>query len=399
MEFPFNINHLFSERISVLDEVLVAGRKSVGRPDHQANIATVIDELGKASAKAQQLPASITSASKMQSQKHQLYLLKDGERNGGRGVLVGFLKVGYKKLFLLDQQGVHIEAEPLCVLDFYIAESLQRHGYGLELFDFMLQVNNFVVFEGFFLNRAAAQLRKVPLKKTDGEIKPYSLLEREGKHLSVRQEQRALPWPFAPPHSPQLLVSSQFSHPQSTASSPSKAATRSDPASALGSSREQSPQSPLIERCRARRTNQRCLVAKCVLYSRHMDSRDVGPMEGHLPGVRPVGDKSHTDTHSLSSTHTLQSRSQALLPLSASKDGIRSLTFLSSKDTHLDTKSKHSCSKGVTQPLAGNMFVNQRVMERKSQTSQQGWSWTVGENCCTAQSVKQKQEYRGTRPW
>ncbi|XP_029022773.1 alpha-tubulin N-acetyltransferase 1 isoform X9 [Betta splendens] len=395
MEFPFNINHLFSERISVLDEVLVAGRKSVGRPDHQANIATVIDELGKASAKAQQLPASITSASKMQSQKHQLYLLKDGERNGGRGVLVGFLKVGYKKLFLLDQQGVHIEAEPLCVLDFYIAESLQRHGYGLELFDFMLQVNNFVVFEGFFLNRAAAQLRKVPLKKTDGEIKPYSLLERE----AVRQEQRALPWPFAPPHSPQLLVSSQFSHPQSTASSPSKAATRSDPASALGSSREQSPQSPLIERCRARRTNQRCLVAKCVLYSRHMDSRDVGPMEGHLPGVRPVGDKSHTDTHSLSSTHTLQSRSQALLPLSASKDGIRSLTFLSSKDTHLDTKSKHSCSKGVTQPLAGNMFVNQRVMERKSQTSQQGWSWTVGENCCTAQSVKQKQEYRGTRPW
>ncbi|XP_029022774.1 alpha-tubulin N-acetyltransferase 1 isoform X10 [Betta splendens] len=394
MEFPFNINHLFSERISVLDEVLVAGRKSVGRPDHQANIATVIDELGKASAKAQQLPASITSASKMQSQKHQLYLLKDGERNGGRGVLVGFLKVGYKKLFLLDQQGVHIEAEPLCVLDFYIAESLQRHGYGLELFDFMLQVNNFVVFEGFFLNRAA-QLRKVPLKKTDGEIKPYSLLERE----AVRQEQRALPWPFAPPHSPQLLVSSQFSHPQSTASSPSKAATRSDPASALGSSREQSPQSPLIERCRARRTNQRCLVAKCVLYSRHMDSRDVGPMEGHLPGVRPVGDKSHTDTHSLSSTHTLQSRSQALLPLSASKDGIRSLTFLSSKDTHLDTKSKHSCSKGVTQPLAGNMFVNQRVMERKSQTSQQGWSWTVGENCCTAQSVKQKQEYRGTRPW
>ncbi|XP_055368772.1 alpha-tubulin N-acetyltransferase 1 isoform X14 [Betta splendens] len=190
MEFPFNINHLFSERISVLDEVLVAGRKSVGRPDHQANIATVIDELGKASAKAQQLPASITSASKMQSQKHQLYLLKDGERNGGRGVLVGFLKVGYKKLFLLDQQGVHIEAEPLCVLDFYIAESLQRHGYGLELFDFMLQhknlepvmmaydrpspkfqsflskhycltqsvpqVNNFVVFEGFFLNRAGS---------------------------------------------------------------------------------------------------------------------------------------------------------------------------------------------------------------------------------------------------
>ncbi|XP_030003405.1 alpha-tubulin N-acetyltransferase 1 isoform X4 [Sphaeramia orbicularis] len=188
MEFPFDINQLFSERVSVLDHTLVAGRKSAGRPDLQAHIATVIDELGRASAKAQQLTAPITSASKLQSQKHQLYLLKDGESNGGRGAVMGFLKVGYKKLFLLDQQGAHVEAEPLCVLDFYIAENLQRHGYGLELFDFMLQhknlepvlmaydrpspkflsflakhyclkqsipqVNNFVVFDGFFLNRS-----------------------------------------------------------------------------------------------------------------------------------------------------------------------------------------------------------------------------------------------------
>ncbi|MEQ2186999.1 Alpha-tubulin N-acetyltransferase 1, partial [Goodea atripinnis] len=57
----------------------------------------------------------------------------------GHGVVVGFLKVGYKKLFLLDRNGVHIEVEPLCVLDFYVSELLQRHGYGLELFNFMLQ--------------------------------------------------------------------------------------------------------------------------------------------------------------------------------------------------------------------------------------------------------------------
>ncbi|XP_010788278.1 alpha-tubulin N-acetyltransferase 1-like, partial [Notothenia coriiceps] len=101
MEFPFDINHLFPERFSILDQTLVAGRKTAGMPHLQANIETVIDELGRASAKAQQLPASITSASKLQSQKHQLYLLKDRESNGGRGVVVGFLKVGYKKLFLL----------------------------------------------------------------------------------------------------------------------------------------------------------------------------------------------------------------------------------------------------------------------------------------------------------
>lgn len=139
MEFPFDINQLFTERITLLDHTLVAGRKSAGRPDLQENIATVLDELGRASAKAQQLTSPITSASKLQSQKHELYLMKDGERNGGRGAVVGFLKVGYKKLFLLDRQGVHIEAEPLCILDFYICENMQRHGYGLQLFDFMLQ--------------------------------------------------------------------------------------------------------------------------------------------------------------------------------------------------------------------------------------------------------------------
>ncbi|CAJ1083636.1 alpha-tubulin N-acetyltransferase 1 isoform X2 [Xyrichtys novacula] len=309
MEFPFDINLLFSERVSVLDQSLIAGRKSAGRPDLQAHIATVIDELGRASAKAQQLTAPITSASKLQTQRHQLYLLKDGESNGGRGVVVGFLKVGYKKLFLLDRQGVHIEAEPLCVLDFYISENLQRHGYGLELFDFMLkhkglepvlmaydrpspkflsflakqyclaqsvpQVNNFVVFEGFFLNRSAAQLRKVPPRRAEGEIKPYSLTERE----VVRQEQRVPPWPFVPPHSPQRSVSSRYSPPLSVGSSPSRAPTRPTTLSA-----NQSPQSPLIDRCRARRTSDQGLVARSCLYSRHLDFRAAGQQDTRLTG-------------------------------------------------------------------------------------------------------------------
>nr|XP_040045127.1 alpha-tubulin N-acetyltransferase 1 isoform X6 [Gasterosteus aculeatus aculeatus] len=315
MEFPFDINQLFSERVSVLDQTLVAGRTSTGMPQLQARIATVIDELGRASAKAQQLPASITSASKLQSQRHQLYLLKDGESNGGRGVAVGFLKVGYKKLFLLDRQGVHIEAEPLCVLDFYIAEGVQRHGYGLELFNFMLQhknlepvvmaydrpspkfqsflakhysltpsvpqANNFVVFEGFFLNRPAAQLRKVPLRKPNGDIKPYSLMERE----VVLREQLARPWPFAPPHSPQRSVSSRCSHSLSVGSSPSRGLPRTFPASAPGGSRDPSPQSPLIERCRARRSSTLGMVARSSLYSRHMDSRAAGLLDRPLPGT------------------------------------------------------------------------------------------------------------------
>ncbi|CAN9504141.1 unnamed protein product [Ophioblennius macclurei] len=321
MEFPFDLQMLFSERVSVLDHNLIAGRRSAGRPDLQTHIATVIDELGKASAKAQQLTAPITSASKLQAQRHQLYLLKDAVSSGARGVIVGFLKVGYKKLFLLDRHGVHVEAEPLCVLDFYVAENLQRHGYGLELFEFMLQhknlqpvqmaydrpspkflsflakhfcltesvpqVNNFVVFEGFFLTRATAQLRKVPPKKPDGEIKPYSLMERE----AFCQEQKALPWPFAPPHSPRRSASSRYSQSVSVGSSPSRAPPpRAPPTSSGGSSRDQSPQSPLMERCRERRTSSpQGLAARGSLYSRHLGSTALSLLDPEFPGLGGFG--------------------------------------------------------------------------------------------------------------
>ncbi|XP_061822768.1 alpha-tubulin N-acetyltransferase 1 isoform X3 [Nerophis lumbriciformis] len=282
MEFPFDINQLFSERVTILDQTLGGGRLTPRRPNHQSQLVAVIDELGKASAKAQMLTTPVTSTIKLQSQQHQLYLMKDGESNGGRGVIIGFLKVGCKKLFLLDKKGVHVEAEPLCVLDFFIAQNLQRHGYGLELFNFMLQdknlepelmafdrpspkllsflakhycltqsvpqVNHFVVFEGFFLNKAVVQLRKVSLRKPDGEIKPYSIMERE----VVRQEQRTLPWPFAPPHSPQRSVFSQYSH--SVGSSPTRVPPQALGVPVPGIDRDQSPHFPLIERCRARST-------------------------------------------------------------------------------------------------------------------------------------------------
>ena len=57
-----------------------------------------------------------------------------------RGKAVGFIKVGTKKLFLYDTQGAQKEVGPLCVLDFYVHESLQRKGFGKKLYEHMLQV-------------------------------------------------------------------------------------------------------------------------------------------------------------------------------------------------------------------------------------------------------------------
>ena len=52
---------------------------------------------------------------------------------------IGFLKVGYKQLFIRNRSGALIEMKPLCVLDFYVDNKVQRGGYGKLLFDAMLE--------------------------------------------------------------------------------------------------------------------------------------------------------------------------------------------------------------------------------------------------------------------
>lgn len=113
-----------------------------------------------------------------------------------KNIFIGFIKVGYKHLFIYDEIGVPMEINPLCVLDFYTYESCQRKGYGKIMFTEMLQKekieprkmgydrpspkfinflskyfglknyvpqnNNFVVFKDYFLD--------VPKKKDKYEI-------------------------------------------------------------------------------------------------------------------------------------------------------------------------------------------------------------------------------------
>ncbi|NXJ58283.1 ATAT acetyltransferase, partial [Spizaetus tyrannus] len=130
-----------------------------------------------------------------------------------------------------DHNGAHNEAEPLCVLDFYIHESLQRHGYGRELFQHMLQserVEPWRLAVDRPSEKLLAFLRKhygladaipqvghtharwgrpwgapppswgaprpsgVPSpRRTEEEIKPYSLSERD-----FLREETEPPWPF-----------------------------------------------------------------------------------------------------------------------------------------------------------------------------------------------------------
>ncbi|XP_036997229.2 alpha-tubulin N-acetyltransferase 1 isoform X5 [Artibeus jamaicensis] len=354
--------------------------------DVQEQIMTIVDELGKASAKAQHLPAPITSATRMQSNRHVMYVLKDtSARPAGKGAVIGFLKVGYKKLFVLDDHEAHNEVEPLCILDFYIHESLQRHGHGQELFQYMLQkervephqlaidrpsqkllkflnkyynlettvpqVNNFVIFDGFFAHQhrppapslratrhsgaavvdptPAAPARKLPPKRAEGEIKPYSSSDREFLKVAVeppwplnRAPRRATPPVHPPPRSSslgnspergplrpyvpeqELLRSLRLCPPHPTA----RLLLASDPA---GSS---------AQRRRTRGTPPG-LVAQTCCYSRHGGLNSSSPNIGNLEwkqGEQETDNRSASDEQVLSQhgyekepIHTVPPQAQA----------------------------------------------------------------------------------------
>jgi len=52
------------------------------------------------------------------------------------------IKVGKRNLFIRNDTGAIKEIKPLCVLDFYVHESVQRGGHGKALFDKMLESEN-----------------------------------------------------------------------------------------------------------------------------------------------------------------------------------------------------------------------------------------------------------------
>eukprot|EP00091_Calanus_sinicus_P000989 TRINITY_DN10953_c0_g1_i1.p1 TRINITY_DN10953_c0_g1~~TRINITY_DN10953_c0_g1_i1.p1 ORF type:complete len:251 (-),score=76.92 TRINITY_DN10953_c0_g1_i1:108-782(-) len=202
VDFNFNINLLFPQEISSVRNDLIpsgfqggSGNAAVVR----RQVATVLDVLGEQSARAQGLKNPITSGNKMLNAEDQAaYILVDRFGNNGMGSVVGLLKVGRKKLFLLDEVGKHNEMVPQCVLDFYVVENRQRSGCGKRLFEFMLrseavdprylavdrpspkliaflqkhyglvrtipQINNYVIFSGFFKNQPQVESPLAPKK-------------------------------------------------------------------------------------------------------------------------------------------------------------------------------------------------------------------------------------------
>jgi|TARA_B110000305_G_C19200396_1_gene520910 alpha-tubulin N-acetyltransferase 1 len=69
---------------------------------------------------------------KLFTSDNRLYIRVEGKK------AIGFIKVGQRNLFIRNAGGNIKEIKPLCVLDFYVHESMQRGGHGRALFDLML---------------------------------------------------------------------------------------------------------------------------------------------------------------------------------------------------------------------------------------------------------------------
>jgi alpha-tubulin N-acetyltransferase 1 len=153
---------------------------------NKAVLEFVLDDLGQRSAQAQGLGAVITTVRKMMHTDQRVYIHRSDR------AINGMIKVGRKNLFIRDNaSGKMHEINPLCVLDFYVHESVQRGGIGKQLFEEMLgkerldpsefgydrpspklmgflrkhyglvdfdhQPNNFVVFKQYFKKATSAQ--------------------------------------------------------------------------------------------------------------------------------------------------------------------------------------------------------------------------------------------------
>jgi GNAT acetyltransferase, Mec-17 len=93
---------------------------------------------------AQNLVHAITSVEKLKGSGHTIILSCCPGTSSNRGdsqiICNGFIKYGVKDLYFYLRDGTIIQSSPTCLLDFFVEESMQRNGLGLQLFQKMLQV-------------------------------------------------------------------------------------------------------------------------------------------------------------------------------------------------------------------------------------------------------------------
>ena len=71
---------------------------------------------------------------------HTIYIYTKINSNNSNIDIVGYIKYSIKHLYFYTKKGIVYEKDTKCVLDFYILETLQRNGIGINLFKY--SINN-----------------------------------------------------------------------------------------------------------------------------------------------------------------------------------------------------------------------------------------------------------------
>ncbi|KAI6233812.1 Alpha-tubulin N-acetyltransferase [Aphelenchoides fujianensis] len=108
-----------------------------------AELTRGLEALFRLSAESAGAKQPRTSCAKLAAQPDQrLYVLWEADEAKGTSLLLGFVRVGRRSLFLLDRAHRPHEGELLCVFDAYVHRGRQREGAGRRLFDFVLRAEN-----------------------------------------------------------------------------------------------------------------------------------------------------------------------------------------------------------------------------------------------------------------
>uniref|UniRef100_A0AC35U958 Alpha-tubulin N-acetyltransferase n=1 Tax=Rhabditophanes sp. KR3021 TaxID=114890 RepID=A0AC35U958_9BILA len=132
VEIGFDVSPILGSNIARLDPMRM-------KQLQDGKVYDAIDELCLIGSKAIQLRAPLTSCEKIIASENVMYLLWELDEETKVSKLIGYLKVGRKRLFIYDRDQVTYEGEFLCILDFYVHWKYQRQGNGRKLFDSMLR--------------------------------------------------------------------------------------------------------------------------------------------------------------------------------------------------------------------------------------------------------------------
>jgi len=103
-------------------------------PAAYKTFVAAVDPVALESATAQHLTTGISTVGRVKASEYTLYIMMDTTSMK----VLGLCKIGTKHLYMVDPDGDMKEFDLTCLLDFYIRTSHQRNGFGLALFQHML---------------------------------------------------------------------------------------------------------------------------------------------------------------------------------------------------------------------------------------------------------------------